>query len=718
MSYPMAPSPPASNGLGLDPSAGGGDPFAPAGGLPSLTARPAPTRRFRPQPADWKLPDAAEVIKLWRECDQELVEARRDFWLNCSFYLGEQWIKWEPGVGTAEALEFRDDEDQATRTTIDKFGPRIDSLTSRMTSTDLEFQCRPRGIDDDAIRRARIQDEILAGLYSRDNWVGTRATEVQDCVLGGTAAVAVEYDVDGQVGGGGESEAVDMVTSIPVPYTKVRLRALSIAEFGIEPGSRSAGDARYWITCTTLTPKQVQERYPDAFADKAPGTDATAASTPLYRALYSRRFGSSPSDNTTLVYCYYERPGLGPGGVVHVAGSKVVHTGPWPFDSDRLNLFVFRQREITGRWFGDTCASSARSPQQAYNRARTCIQRHIHRASNARQLIPNGSLDDGADNTDDPGEPWFYNSDITGEPHWELAPQVPRYLREEPGQLEQEIDDILHTHSVTRGLMPGDRSSGLAMSIAAEKDDTPLGRMSRDQQTTWQDIASFVLTAVKAHLGRTGGTDKVTRTTEGGTPTKTEYGADDIDEAADVHVPLEVTQPRSRAATQAAMVELQQAFPQLFANLQPSQLAKMMMLDDPVAFLASLSPDERSAQWENEMIEAGQVLAPQEFEDHQIHRRVHYDAAKSPAFRFWPPDRQEALLAHVDAHDQIDAELQAQQTPPPGPPPPEMGGAPGEMPPGMGGPTPGLELGDASASMGGPGPGGELPPGMAPGFPG
>ena len=49
------------------------------------------------------------------------------------------------------------------------------------------------------------------------------------------------------------------------------------------------------------------------------------------------------------------------------------------------------------------------------------------------------------------------------------------------------------------GEAPGDRNSGLALSILAEKDETPLGPMAMNQQRGWQSIAEMVLATMR-HL--------------------------------------------------------------------------------------------------------------------------------------------------------------------------------------------------------------------------
>jgi hypothetical protein len=83
----------------------------------------------------------------------------------------------------------------------------------------------------------------------------------------------------------------------------------------------------------------------------------------------------------------------------------------------------------------------------------------MRKAANARMMVPSGSVDDADSLTIDPADVLEYNSEI-GEPHWQTAPEVPRWISNEAQFLEAELDDIFHTHQTSRGEAPGDRNSG------------------------------------------------------------------------------------------------------------------------------------------------------------------------------------------------------------------------------------------------------------------
>jgi hypothetical protein len=368
-----------------------------------------------------------------------------------------------------------------------------------------------------------------------------------------------------------------------------------------------------------------------------------------------------------MVYVYYERPTpTTPGCIVHVVNNKIVlQEDGWPFPFPHLNVALFRQKKIPNTWVGHTLCTPARDVQYAYNRARSTIMEHMRKAANARLMIPAGSIDDADIITVDPGDTLEYNAEL-GEPHWQTAPDVPRWISNEAAALEMELDDIFHTHSVSRGQAPGDRNSGLALSLLAEKDDTPLGPMARDQAKGWAVIAQMTLMLYRMNAEASGMRRKATIINEHGQPLDISWGAQDIDEKPKVVVPLDATSPRSKLATQSVITALADRFPQAFQNIDPLALAKMLDLPDPKGYLAQVDPDASKAQWENGLLMQGVPVVPEDFDLHDVHINIHNRERKSPAYELADPAVKEIIDLHVMAHQRMlmgdtQAALDAQQ---------------------------------------------------------
>lgn len=592
----------------------------------------------------WSPPEAPKVVQMWQLADQYLVKERRDYWMNASYYVAHQWIWWDVTRNIVQELDYASDAERSSRITVDKYGPRTRSLLARLTESELMWEVQPSGMDDASMRRQKLQEQLLIGEQRHAHWEEIREMTLLQTLFGGAAAIAVDWDPDR-----GEDYLMDPLSGVAVPLGGVRLTPLGINEFTMEPGTQNAQDARWWIRCTSLPPEQVQEMYD---LPEVPAADAEAMLSSRHRSLLLRRPGGTPP-RTTLVYVYYERPtSRGPGCVVHVVNGKVVKIEEkWPFPFNHLNLALFRQSKIPNTWVGHTLLTPARDIQYAYNRARSTILEHMRKAANARLMIPSGSVEDADNITTDPADTLEYNAEL-GEPHWQTAPEVPRWISGEAAQLEAELDDIFHSHQVSRGEAPGDRNSGLALALLAEKDDTPLHPMAKDQSEGWGRIAEMTLMLYRMNAMNSGIPRKVMILTEQGVPHEVSWGAEDIDENPTVIVPMDATTPRSKIATQSILTGLAQQFPMVFQNINPKQMSKMLGLPDPRQFLNIMDPDSSKAEWENGLLMQGVPMVPEDFDMHDIHIMVHNNQRKSPAYEFASEETKQLLDMHVVAHMQ------------------------------------------------------------------
>lgn len=611
-------------------------------------------------------PSPADVKQRWQDCVNDMLEIRRNFRLNEAFVHGQQWVAWNNSRLDLDMLQHQNAEDAKYRQTVNKLRPRTTGYLARLLRTPLQFEPQPEGVDAEDMRRARISQQVLTVESHRHQWEQVRAQALRFALYGGVSAVAWEPGFDKS------SETIpDPATGehIAMPARPaVTITALSPVEFGIEPGSRTQDDATWWVRATTLTPAQAQERYQ---LDKEPPADAETVTSAMHRSLMSRVNANSKS-KSCMLYVYYHRPckKYPAGCVVHVIDGKHVQVTAWPFDNkDRLNLFVFSQTEIAGTWKGDTFLTDARPIQVAYNRVYTTINAHLGRADAAKLVVPMGAMLSDADDewTGEVGEVVR----VSGEgpvPQWMQPPQVARWLREHAAGLEGELDDLFSAHMVTRGEAPGDRNSGLALSILAEKDETPLGIVAANQQRGWQVIGEEVLRLNRSLMGtidrklqRPAVIQDVLPGKPGQPPTKVEWSAADLPEHPVVHVPLDSVMPRSHAATQELMLRLSQSFPQMFQQMTPGQLATVLHTPDPTAFATIIDPQESLADWENARMTVGaqdEEVEIAEWHDHEVHVRKHNELRASAAYREAPDEVREYIDLHIDAHARLAAEEQ------------------------------------------------------------
>lgn len=590
---------------------------------------------------------AAWVKQQWLRGDLALGRERRDYWLNLAFFEGEQWVFWHDT--SREVVEFpRARNDDRVRLTVNKVAPGLIGNLSKLTKRELGFEVNPSSADDATLASARLAEHVLGALHHDDMWERIRLDVLLNAYFGGTAAVAVEWDASA-----GEEFGVEAETGRIINEGGIKLSALAVTEFTLEPGSRSLDDARWWIMAKTMTPEQAKEHYR---LEVLPPADTQGVAGPLQKRLVNMR-GHSTNIDLVTVYTFYERPGPGgKGRHAVVIGDAAVADGPWRFPFKQLNLYAFRQMQVPKRWHGNTILNDVRPLQVAFNHACSMLSEHMKKAGTARLAIPDNAGVRGEDLSDDPGEFLYYDG-MSSQPPGYIAPaQLPRWLIDHTNRLEEKIDDAMAYHDISRGQAPGDRNSGLALSVLAEKDETPLGVFARDQSDGWARIASQVLQILAENVVEQRTATIVMPVSN--LPVQRLWTGRMLRGQTRVRVPLESTMPYSRAAFQAWFLEVAQRFPQLMPQ-NPATLARMFEIPGASMMTDLIEADVAQAEFENELMLAGIVPAlddrpfPMPFDDHAKHIAEHNRLRKTRAYMYAPADVRALVDSHIQAHEQL-----------------------------------------------------------------
>ena len=587
---------------------------------------------------------ANEVLERWQKADRVLTEDRRNYWLNYAFYTGNQWVWWDPVRNIVQnALPSTAYETDRVRLTINKIQERINQLIGRFTDKPIVFEPLPTAADDSTLSGAKLGGYVLEAAKLECGWESIRRENIFNVLMGGTSAICVEWD-----GQSGEQLMVNQMNSDVVGTGEVTLSPLSIAEFSVTPGSRRWSDAPWWVGCTAVPPEQAQEHYN---MGKKPSADAGSTYSPLQRSMLEQR-GVDVDSELTAVYVMYERPNRKneTGKRAVVINGKTVFEGEWNLPDEKLNLQVFRQTSVPMKWTGTTIATAARAPQIAYNAVFSTIVEHAKLAGNVRLLVPFGALPDETHLTDEPGEVVNYYAVDNQRPDYMRPPELPRWLTNLPPELEGQLDGILHSHAVSRGMAPGDRNSGLALSILAEKNDTPLGPMARDQAEGWGEIGSKVLGLYgsKAMEIR-----KKVVFTDTGVPIPFEWNGQRLHGQTRVTVPLDSVVPSNKSATQAMLTNLAQAFPGFGAMIDNDKLIRMLDLPGSKTLSEILDHHIKRSQKENDLMSVGEVILPEQWEDHAKHMAEHNRFRDTDAYRYAPQDIRQMVDAHIQAHQRL-----------------------------------------------------------------
>ncbi len=231
---------------------------------------------------------------------------------------------------------------------------------------------------------------------------------------------------------------------------------------------------------------------------------------------------------------------------------------------------------------------------------------------------------------------------------------------DQPAEIAVEMDDMLAVHAVSRGTPDAGVTSGVGLSILAERDDTPLGLTAADQADGWAGIATMSLqlwAKMRPDIGR-----RVVVDDAQGRPHTATVSGHDLGGQYDVSVPLESVLPRSRAAQQAWAKQLLQAV--FFGAPGAEDLRRFAIAADLPgrdALLEGIAPDIDKAKRENEAMARGEPRVPAAFDNHGVHIPEHHDMMKSARFDDLNPQDQELFALHVQAHETMAAEQAGRQ---------------------------------------------------------
>lgn len=572
--------------------------------------------------------------------------ASHNYWANAAFLRNEQWVHVNK---ITHRLEHVPDDPDRVRATINVMWPNSRTIMSKLTQRELQFEVPPNSADDVAIEGSRVAEAILEAVKDEHQWESLRESTGWSVWKGGTAAICVDWDPER----GKPTALSDDARLLPSGDTVET--ALSLAEFVVQPGSREAERAYWWIKAQALPPEVVKATYNldnIPLADATPGLSGLEGKLVAAQAMGQQGPGDIDAVPLTLVLTYYERPNpeTPKGKVEVVVGGKSVW-GPkeWPFPFvDYLNLATCRETVVENQWLGETVLTVARPVQVAFNAAWSNILEHSDIAGNARMLTPESALQLAEQFTDKIGEVVPY-MDGMDKPSWLEPPQLAQWLLMMPKELRQEIDNIMGVHDISRGQSPANIESGYGLAVLAEQDATPIGKMAKSSALMWERVASMVLKLYEAEVDeKRTAVVKVT----GAPPDTVQWSGKDIAGQTEAKVPLDLVLPRSRAA----QMQLAEKALQMGMISTIEDFTRVAELPGERQLIEAVREDVARARRENHALAMGRVSLPEDWDDHAVHIAEHNRFRKSARYERLDDDIKNLFAEHIQAHETTAAE--------------------------------------------------------------
>jgi hypothetical protein len=589
---------------------------------------------------------ASMVRERYWEGVQGLRSEMRDYWLNHSFLHGFQWLFWSESTGRLDELPQDPERVQAT---VNRIWPNSRTIISTLMQRELVFEVPPSAADDSHVRGARLAETISRAVHNDHSWEELREHLMYAVWKGGTAALCVDWDDEA------EEILSDDTPGSPVTKGDTYEEHLNITQFVVEPGTRYPEKARYWIKAVALPPAEVKDMFD---LPELPPSDASAGLAPFHRKLMSYdRGGDAELTDLTLVLTYYERPNPScpEGKVLQVVDSECVFDSEWPFPfKDKLNLVIIRETLRENRWTGDTVLTAARPLQTLLNVSWSSIAEHMKLAGNARLLVPYSSIEMMENLSDLPGEMVPYNDSLPVKPDYLSPPQMPGWWIQQPEAIADQIDDIMGVHDISRGSAPANIESGFGLTILAEKDNTPVGRLTKETARAFGRLMSLVLAIYEAKTMDMKVSRRSTVKIPGNAPLDVTWNGKDLKGQTTAFVPEEAIMPRSRAAALEFAKDMLQTYgPE---EINPATFIALAELPNGRDLLSVTSPDVDKARRENSQFGLGRQSIPRPWDDHKAHISEHNKYRKTVDFEMLELEEQEMIESHIQAHATLGAE--------------------------------------------------------------
>ena len=321
----------------------------------------------------------------------------------------------------------------------------------------------------------------------------------------------------------------------------------------------------------------------------------------------------------------------------------------WAYDHAQYPFTKYNS-VITGRYYNDSILVDVLPLQKEWNRTISQIVEIKNGTSKPQLLVQKGSIDPNMV-TNEPGLMIEYLPGVQI-PTVINPPSVPHYVMELLDRIQLSLDDITSQHETTRGTTPGSVTAATAISYLQEADDSKLSGTIASIEEGKAKTASQLLSLVNQFWG----TDRMIKVIgESDSYEVKAFNKSTLRGNTDYRVEIGSAVPRSRAAKQAFLLELQQR--QAITN---PQLLSRLDMAEASDFYADMQKDDRQASRENMIMQEGykstekgnksKVLPTNPYDNHIIHIGIHQNFEKTEQFENMKPELQQAHLDHVMLH--------------------------------------------------------------------
>jgi hypothetical protein len=622
--------------------------------------------------------DLLKLQELHRQAKGIRSRFEPDWYLNTAFFIGQQWLRWsrQGRLDKPRLADWR-------RTPVDnRILPVVTSRVARKTKTRPTFTATPFTADEEDLKAAEIAEKVLSADWLNLNLQQQLYQAMLYSEICGAGFWKVYWDKtqgesadflfqDGQpvTQANGQPVRADAFAEIPagmevrpVAAGDVCVDVLSPFEIYPDPLAHTLDECEWIIEEKVRSPEYVQKRFGVKLEPDAPAPVGPTESR-MFSSLYYTAAQDAEEYKGVRVYEYWERPSTEyPNGKRCVwARDQILAEDDQPFDP--MPYIMFSGTVAPGRFWPTSVTTQLRGPQVELNKLLGQIAENAARIGNPAIMK---SRQANVVYTGLPGEEILYDSTVTDAiPSYLQAPEMPQYVQNLIDRIENSITEISGMHEVSKANVPSGVTAASAINLLQEADDTRLGPEVQDMELALANAGTKIL-MLRAQFNTDERTIRIAG--EDGNWDIFSFRGLALAKNTNIEVQAGSAMPHSKAAKQAAMIEVLQLAFQYGLQLDPRDLRKFFK-DYEVGGLdrlfAGVGSDEMQVNREHRLMAQGIPLNINEFDDDDFHIQSHQDHQKSSQYARYAPEIQNMIALHVQAHQerqvqQINLQMQQQ----------------------------------------------------------
>ncbi|WP_343206910.1 portal protein [Brevibacillus brevis] len=627
-------------------------------------------------------------------------ESIKQIMVQVSYFLGNQWIYWQP---TEKRVTLAPQDDGQERITFNVIKPRVMAKLAKQTKNRIKYDVVPDSNDQERIEIAKAAGKFLDYWWEQQEMDRKTRDIYLNNNVKGWCALKVYFDpqagddITPRVGEIGYEEGME-----PIRTGEVKARVCDPLTLYIDPSATTDDEIRWIVERKPRDVDYIKEVYgkdvaPDENVEYVQNYNAGAMT--IGKGTTKKQRNMVMVDEMWVAPCSKYPRGL----KVTVAGGMLLDVNE---KAGSNPYFLFGDIPIPGSVKYDAFIRDMLPVQKQINIIRTMMATHAKRMGNSIWALPHGADVDEDELTNEISTVIHF-SPQGGRPERIGPPDLPSFYDRIVEYATRDIDDMSGAREITQGRLPAGLDTLGGLELMVEQENEKLAVSAQNYERGMKRALKRVLELMKKHyteermakiLGKDNEIELVA------------FTGSDLSGGEDINIVQGSSLPEMKAAQQDRIMTMWGAGAIVDENGQPDhrRLLRLMGMGDSQELFEQRRLDENKARSENrifqqmgqdqtieqalaqfymrmEQYNAGvqQVTAsgqdpaafglqpptpPQglpivrDFYDHVVHIEEHNIFRKSEEYEQLPPNVQRFIDEHVQEHvNALQAPMQAQQ---------------------------------------------------------